>query len=138
MSVIASAIRRVLGLAGAATLAQGLAADPAAAAEERFNFGGAVEAGDVFRLRLTGLPAGAGIVVGVETAAPARFLMLGRADMLAWPDIDAPLHDARVEKKAVFGVTVPDDGNYFLVVDNREGDGEAEFRFVIVARSQAD
>lgn len=103
------------------------------AREQTFEFGGSVEAGEIYTLRLRNIPAGAQVAIDAMTDGEARILLLSHDDRRRWPDSRHPLFEGRTDEALEFSVTVAETGHYYLVVDNRRGLEPREFAFQIRA-----
>lgn len=106
----------------------------AIAQEVNYQFGSEVKNGDLYRLRLTGLTSGVKLNVQIETSARTRFLLVSETEMKRFPSIQTSVFDLTTGGEAEIAVWIPEDGDYFLLVDNRNNTIDIIFSFVIEAR----
>jgi hypothetical protein len=82
-----------------------------------------VPAGQFKRARLTNLPKDAVLAVLVQTSASGK-LVVNLINERAFQNPakpEEPIFMGSVERRLSFTVTIPETGNYFLVLDNRRG-----------------
>ena len=116
----------LLLLAGSAA-----AADAAIAVE--------VPAGKAKNIRLRNLPAGATMAVRITTTARVLVALVAEHDLRAPQPGSLPLFRGVVERRLAFRVSIPERGDYFLVLSNRGGAAPLEVQAEIraVARPNA-
>jgi hypothetical protein len=114
----ASAVRVLLALC---PLALAIVGGPAGSAEVAMAV--EVPAGQFKRARLPNLPKDAVLAVAVQTSASGKLVLIlinERAyQRPAKPE--EPIFMGSVERRLSFTVTIPETGNYLLVLDNRKG-----------------
>lgn len=108
-----------------------LAADAALSVE--------VPAGKARTIRLRNLPGGASMAVAIVSSGRLLVAFVSEKQVRSQqPDSAAPLFRAVVEHRLSFRVTIPEKGNYFLVLSNRGGSQtlsvQAEIRAVAPRR----
>lgn len=69
--------------------------------------------------RLRNLPAGALVLVEVEASGPLDVALIDAPGFRRFPTLDRPLFHSRDDAHLSFSVTVPTQGDYYLVLDNR-------------------
>ena len=82
-----------------------------------------VPAGQFKRARLTNLPKDAVLAVVVQTSASGKLVvnLINERAFRNPPKPEEPIFMGTVERRLSFTVTIPETGNYFLVLDNRRG-----------------
>jgi len=128
--------RSLLGLALAAQLPNCAYAAEAALTVE-------VPAGQFKRARLTNLPKDAVLAVLVQTSARGKLIvnLINERAFQNPSKPEEPVFMGSVERRLSFTVTIPETGNYFLVLDNRRGAETQKIRLGIRAergRSSAE
>lgn len=103
-------------------------APPAPAAEVTLRV--KVPAGKLKSVRLRNLPQGARVAVAVQSDGEIAVVFVGARELKESPGHARPLFGGRVEHRLSFSVTIPSEGNYYVVLDNRKG---ADPRAVTVA-----
>jgi hypothetical protein len=116
----------------ACTLALGFGAAEARAASAELN--AEVPAMKWKALRLRGLPQGASLAVRVETSGPLVVIFVHQSELKRFPENRVrPQFRGSVERRLSFRVSLPAAGDYYVILDNRRGDGDREVRVQIQA-----
>ena len=85
-------------------------------------------------LRLRGLPQGASLAVRVETSGPLVVIFVHQSELKRFPENRLrPQFSGAVERRLSFRVRLPAAGDYYVILDNRRGDGDREVRVQIQA-----
>ncbi len=85
-------------------------------------------------VRLRNLPKGAVMAVVVQTSGPIAISLLSEPEYRRFPKIEDPVFLGTVDRKLSFTVTIPDAGNFDLVLDNRRGQDARKVKFLIRAQ----
>ena len=101
-----------------------------------------VPAGKARTVRLRNLPAGTAMAVRVVSSGKLLIALVSEKQVRSRePDGAAPMFRAVVERSLTFKVTIPETGNYFLVLSNRGGSRalsvQAQVRALAPARKPA-
>jgi len=97
-----------------------------------------VPAGQYRALRLRNLPKDVVLAVAVQVTDKLAASLVSEIDYRRYPKPEDPLFVGSVEKRLSFTVTIPQNGHYFLVFDNRQGAEAQKVKFVVRAeRRQA-
>lgn len=92
-----------------------------------------VAAGDTYTARLGSLPKSASLSVRVESDAPVGVFLLDERDYRNFPDLDAPLFEGQAAGEHRFSLRAPASADYYLVIDNRDGDSARSFELAVTA-----
>ena len=93
-----------------------------------------VEAGQFKTARLANLVAGVQISVKGTVSSELTLYVMDHASMVGEkPKFERALFSSTVSKNAGFSVNVPENGHYYLLVDNRKGTKKVSFDFAITA-----
>ena len=94
-----------------------------------------VPAGQFRRARLTNLPKDAVLAVLVQTSARGKLIvnLINERAFQNPSKPEEPVFMGSVERRLSFTVTIPETGNYFLVLDNRRGAETQKIRLGIRA-----
>lgn len=106
---------------------------PAAAAEQSARASAQVGPGDTYTARLGAVPEGARLSIRVSSDPPVDVLLLDERDYLAFPDLEGPLFEGRADDELRFSLRVPTSGDYYLVIDNRDGDAARAVTLAVTA-----
>lgn len=87
--------------------------------------------------RLSNLPAGAFLSVGIEIDGRAEILLVDEDNLRLPPATRTSLFTGEVIGKLQVGVKIPASGVYYLVVDNRQGGAQRRFSLKVTGRSGA-
>jgi hypothetical protein len=127
-------VPRALLAALLVTLAGSVAAADAALSVE-------VPAGKAKNIRLRNLPAGAAMAVRILTTGRLLVALVSANQLRSPQPGSAPLFRGVVERRITFRVSIPERGDYFLVLSNRGGaeplEVQAEIRAVGAQRPPA-
>jgi hypothetical protein len=85
-------------------------------------------------VRLRNLPKGAVMAVVVQTSGPIAISLLSESEYRRFPKIEDPVFLGTVDRKLSFTVTIPDAGNFYLVLDNRRAQDARKVKFLIRAQ----
>jgi hypothetical protein len=101
-----------------------------------------VPAGKSRSIRLRNLPAGTALAVRVMASGKVLVGVASEKQIRSRaPDSAAPLFRAAVKRRITFKVTIPETGNYFVILSNRGGSTpvkvETEIRAVAPSRKPA-
>lgn len=129
---------RSLCILPAAVLLALVLAVPAMAREQSASVRAAVAAGETYTARLGSLPGSASLSVHLESDAPVAVFLLDERDYRGFPDLDAPLFEGRGSGEHRFSLRIPEAGDYFLVIDNREGGSGRTFTLAVTASADVD
>ena len=105
--------RALLALLAALAVCSADAADVAFAID--------VPAGRVKSVRLRNVPAGAAMAVSIMTSGKLLVALVSEAQLKMPKPGASPLFRAVAERQIAFRVTIPERGDYFLVLSNRGG-----------------
>lgn len=95
---------------------------PAASADSSpTSFAVDVPAGQWKTLRFKNLPKDAKIVFGIISDGPLNVGFLDTAGQKQFPRLSQPLFWGQVETKLAFSVSIQQKGDYYIIVDNRDG-----------------
>jgi hypothetical protein len=92
-----------------------------------------IPAGDWQALRVVDLPAGALLGVEVETDGPLHVAVVTAEDYARYPEPEAPLFEASLERRLGFRVRAEKTGHHYVVLDNRAGEEPREVRLEVEA-----
>lgn len=92
-----------------------------------------VPAGKAKNIRLRNLPAGATMAVRITTTGRVLVALVAERDLRAPQPGSLPLFRGVVERRLAFRVSIPESGNYFLVLSNRGGGSPLEVQAEIRA-----
>lgn len=121
-------------------LAALLAAGPVladGAREQSASVRGEVAGGDTYTARLGNLPAGATLAIGLDSDAPVAVLLLGERDYRSFPLSGRHLFAGPAAARHRFSLQAPERGDYYLVIDNREGGSTRAFSLQVTASIDA-
>lgn len=116
-----------------AALVATVLAVPAPAKERSADVRAEVAAGETYTARLGSLPKAAKLSIHVDSDAPVGVLLLDETDYRGFPDLEGPLFRGRMAGEHRFSLQAPAPGDYFLVIDNREGDSARAFMLAVTA-----
>jgi hypothetical protein len=85
-------------------------------------------------VRLRNLPKGAVMAVAVQSSGPIAISLLSEQDYRRFPKVEDPVFLGTVERKLSFTITIPDTGNFYLVLDNRRAEDARKIKFLIRAQ----
>jgi hypothetical protein len=79
------------------------------------------------------------VVLGVVVQVPDKVgvSLLSELDYRRYPKAEEPVFASIVEKQLSFTVTIPQNGDYFLVFDNRQGIAAQKAKFVVRAEQKS-
>ena len=98
-----------------------------------------IQARDSKAIRLRNLPKDAVVAVIVESDSNIIVMILDTTNYLKFPGTHRPLFVGKVQKRLAFSVTIPETDNYYLVLDNRTGQGPRAVKVMVnAARSSSD
>ncbi len=97
--------------------------------------GGEVSAGKWKALRLRNLPQAARLAVEVTTSIEVGVLLMDQRAYRRLPATEEALFQGRTGDHITFSIIVPHSGNYYVVIDNR--DGKTSSKFTIAVRAAA-
>lgn len=80
-----------------------------------------IAAGKAKNIRLRSLPGGATMAVRITTTRRVLVALVAERDLRTPQPGSLPLFRGVVERRLAFRVTIPESGNYFLVLSNRGG-----------------
>lgn len=92
-----------------------------------------VPAGKAKNIRLRNLPAGATMAVRITTTGRVLVAFVAERALRAPQPGSLPLFRGVVERRLAFRVSIPESGNYFLVLSNRGGGSPLEVQAEIRA-----
>lgn len=78
-------------------------------------------------IRLRGLAKDASLAVRVEASGPINVILVHESELRRFPSPVRPTFAGSLERRLRFRVTVPAAGNYYVILDNRQG---AELRTI--------
>jgi hypothetical protein len=125
----------LLGLLLAASAIAVCAASPAEAAEAAMAVD--IPAGQFKAVRMRNLPKDAVMAVAVESSGQVVVSLLNEQDAHRFPKPQDPVFVGSLDQRLSFTVTIPADGTYFLVLDNRQGGEVRKVKFAIRAQRGA-
>lgn len=96
-----------------------------------------VAPGKTSALRLQRVPRGAVLGIRVETSGAIGVLVLDGADFRRFPAVVRPLFRGRLDSRLAFSVVAPAAGDYFVLLDNRAGDGQRAVSVTVAAAGSA-
>lgn len=117
-------------------LALGLATAPAATAGEAA-LTADVPGGQHKSLRLRNLPKDTRLAMAIQSTGRITVTLVNEADFLRFPNPLEPVFVAPVEQAVSFTLTMPETGDYYLVLDNGKGTEIQKVRMVIRATNAA-
>lgn len=132
-SAVRARLRRTLLLALLALAPAG----PVAAAEQSARASAQVGPGDTYTARLGAVPGGARLSIRISSDLPVDVILLDERDYLAFPDLEGPLFEGRADDELRFSLRVPTSGDYYLVIDNRDGDAARAVTLAVTASADA-
>ena len=101
--------------------------------EQSASISGTVEPGKVLTTRLGNLPKGAHVSIRVDASGDISELLIDQHDFEAFPKLKKPLFTGHTSDRLSFALRVPKSGNYFLIIDNRDGAEAREFTLAVTA-----
>ena len=107
----------------------GLAAEAAMSVE--------VPPGQYRALRLKNLPKDVLVAVAIQVPDKLATALVSELDYRRYPKAEEPVFASIVEKQLSFTVTIPQNGDYFLVFDNRQGIAAQKAKFVVRAEQKS-
>jgi hypothetical protein len=87
----------------------------------------------IHKSRLGNLPGGTLVTIGLESSGELAVLLVDKRDFTAFPDVERPVFRGSLTDKLKFSITTPASGEYFLIVDNREGGEARDFTLSVKA-----
>jgi hypothetical protein len=87
--------------------------------------------------RLRRLPKEAVVAVKVECEGDILVAVVNAENYLIYPRVPRPLFLGQVVKRLSFSVTIPESGDYFVVLDNRAGTKAKPVRLTVAAASSS-
>jgi len=96
-----------------------------------------IPAGKFKAVRMRNLPKDAVMAVVVEASGPVVVSLLNEQDARHFPKADEPVFIGSLDRRLSFTITIPADGTYFLVLDNRQGADARKVKFAIRAQRGA-
>jgi hypothetical protein len=96
-----------------------------------------VPAGQHRSLRLRNLIKDVVLEVAVQVTDKLAVSLVSELDYRRYPKPEDPVFVGIVDKRLSFTVTIPQNGHYFLVFDNRQGSGAQKVKFVVRAEPPA-
>lgn len=117
-------------------LAVGLAAAPAAMAGEAA-LTADVPGGQHKSLRLRNLPKDTRLAMAIQSTGRITVTLVTEADFKRFPSPLEPVFIAPVEQAVSFTLTMPETGDYYLVLDNSKGADLQKVKMVIRATNAA-
>jgi hypothetical protein len=128
------AVPALIGLLLAVT--SGLASLPnARAAEAAMSVD--IPAGQFKAVRMRNLPKDAIMAVAVQSTGQVVVSLLNELDARRFPKAQDPVFVGSLDQRLSFTVTIPAEGTYFLVLDNRQGAEARKVKFAIRAQRGA-
>ena len=88
-------------------------------------------------LRLRNLPKDAKVAVAIEATGRITVSFLNEADFNRFPNPLEPVFIAPVEQTVSFSLTMPETGDYYVILDNTKGTDAQKVKMVIKAVSGA-
>lgn len=79
-----------------------------------------LEGGKFKALRLRNLPRDANVAVVVQASGKLAVSLLNESDYKTYPRASEPVFAGTVDRQLSFQIVIPDSGNYYLVLDNRQ------------------
>jgi hypothetical protein len=119
----------IVGLATVAPISTCQAAEAAMSVQ--------LPAGKWKSVRLRNLPKNAVMAVVVQASGAIAVGLLSEADYRRFPSVQDPVFLGAVDRRLSFTVTIPEAGNYYLVLDNRRSQELQKVKFLIRARRGA-
>ncbi len=104
-----------------------------AARQQSARLNAEVEAGKIYTTRLGNLPRGADLQITVQVDGEIRVLLLDEDDLAALPDVKRPFFQGKTSDELKFSLKVPEWGDYYLMLDNRQGRRQRNFKLDVVA-----
>lgn len=108
---------------------------PGYAKEKSASVRGEANAGKWKALRLRNLPQGAKLSIEVSTSAEVGVLLMDQSAYRQLPETKEALFQGKTSDRITFSIIVPHTGNYYVVIDNR--DGKTSSKFTIAIRAAA-
>ncbi len=84
-------------------------------------------------VQLKNMPKDASVAIQVESSGSIRVAFVHADELKRFPAAATPEFQGKVERKLSFGVSIPRAGDYYLILDNRQGDELRKVRLVIRA-----
>lgn len=97
-----------------------------------------VEAKKIHTTRLGNLPEGAKLSIEIESDGYVVVLLLDKDGLAAFPDAEHPTFEGKTSDRLKFSLLVPGSGDYYLLVDNREGSEARTFTLSVLASAEPD
>ena len=85
-------------------------------------------------VRLRKLPKDAVMAIVVQTTGAIGVGLLSEVDFRRFPSVKDSVFAGSVERRLSFTVTIPEAGDYYLVLDNRRSQEQQKVKFLIRAR----
>jgi len=95
-----------------------------------------IPAGTWKAVRLRNLPRETMVAVALRCDGSLTVGLLNASDHARFPDVTSPLFFGQAESKLGFSATIPQPGDYFVVLDNRTGTGPRHITMTTTARLQ--
>jgi hypothetical protein len=118
--------RRFLLLAALAMLPQAVAAGSLSASIE-------IAQAKWKTVRLKNMPKDASVMIQVESSGSIRVAFVHGDEVKRFPAPVTPEFQGKVDGKLSFGVSIPRAGDYYLILDNRQGEEARKIRLLIRA-----
>ena len=96
-----------------------------------------IDGGKWKAVRLRNLPKDAVVAVAVQSTARIGASLLSERDYRAFPKPEEPVFAGSVDKTLSFTISIPETGNYYLVLDNRRSANASKVKLEIRARRGA-
>jgi hypothetical protein len=84
-------------------------------------------------VHLKNLPKDASVMIQVESSGSIRVAFVHGDEVKRFPAPATPEFQGKVERKLSFGVSIPRAGDYYLILDNRQGEEARKIRLLIRA-----
>ena len=104
-----------------------------AAKQQSAQLNAEVDAGKIYTTKLGNLPRGADLQITVEVDGEIRVLLLNEGDLVALPDVKRPFFQGKTSDELKFSLKVPERGDYYLMLDNRQGRTQRNFKLNVMA-----
>ncbi len=84
-------------------------------------------------VQMKNMPKDTAVEIQVESSGSIRVAFVHADEIKRFPAAMTPEFQGKVERKLSFGVSIPRAGDYYLILDNRQGEDTRKIRLVIRA-----
>jgi hypothetical protein len=84
-------------------------------------------------VRLKDMPKDTSVAIEVESSGSIRVAFVHGDEIKRFPAAVTPQFQSNVDRKLSFGISIPRSGDYYLILDNRQGEQARKIRLLIRA-----